>query len=186
MAERGHSAGFLPQVAVLYFLLGVLEDCGYLPRAAFLLDRAMGRLGLDGRGAIMLLLGFGCTVPAALAARSLERKEDRERILRLLPFVPCTAKLPLTGVLASLLFPGKPWAGVGLFYGLSLLTGVIWGCLGPSHFRAPGSMTLELRPTGGPICPVFFGKPGQRPGDLCSGQGRYCCFLPGVCGCSCT
>lgn len=158
----GTVLAFLPQVAVLYFLLGVLEDCGYLPRAAFLLDRAMGRLGLDGRGAIMLLLGFGCTVPAALAARSLERKEDRERILRLLPFVPCTAKLPLTGVLASLLFPGKPWAGVGLFYGLSLLTGVIWGCLGPSHFRAPGSMTLELPPYRRPHMPSVLRETGAK------------------------
>lgn len=157
----GAVVSFLPQVWLLYLCLGLLEDCGYLSRVAFLLDAPMGRLGLEGRSAIMLLLGFGCTVPAALATRSLEKGEDRANVMGLLPFVPCTAKLPLTAALAGCLFPkGQGW-GIALLYGLSLLFGLLWGFLGRrGKKRTP--LVLELPPYRMPHMKSVWKQAGDR------------------------
>lgn len=157
----GAVVSFLPQVWLLYLCLGLLEDCGYLSRVAFLLDTPMGRLGLEGRSAIMLLLGFGCTVPATLATRSLEKQEDREGVMRLLPFVPCSAKLPLTAALAGSLFPkGQGW-GFGLLYGLCLVFGLLWGFLGRrGRSRAP--LVLELPPYRMPHMKSVWKQAGDR------------------------
>ena len=92
--SAGYVLSFLPIITVLFLLLTVLEDVGYLPRAAFLLDGWLKKLGLDGRCAVSLLLGFGCTVPAVMATRSLPETDLRRGAVRLLPFVPCSARLP--------------------------------------------------------------------------------------------
>lgn len=161
----GAVVSFLPQVWLLYLCLGLLEDCGYLSRVAFLLDASMGRLGLEGRSAIMLLLGFGCTVPAALATRSLEKREDREGVMALLPFVPCSAKLPLTAALSASLFPkGQGW-GIGLLYGLSLFLGLFWGLLRrKGRRRAP--LVLELPPYRMPHIKSVWKQAGDRAGGF--------------------
>lgn len=161
----GAVVSFLPQVWLLYLCLGLLEDCGYLSRVAFLLDSSMNWLGLEGRSAIMLLLGFGCTVPAALATRSLEKREDREGVMGLLPFVPCSAKLPLTAAIAAVLFPkGQGW-GIGLLYGLSLGFGCIWGLLRPKgKKRAP--LVLELPPYRMPHMKSVWKQAGDRAGGF--------------------
>lgn len=157
----GTVLAFLPQVWLLYICMALLEDCGYLARCAFLLDAPMGKLGLEGRGAVMLLLGFGCTVPAALATRSLEKKEDREGVISLLPFVPCSAKLPLTAALARSLFPARAPLGVGLLYGMSLFWGLVWGRLkGRERVRPP--MVLELPPWRMPHIKSVWKQAGDR------------------------
>ncbi len=129
LSSAGYVLSFLPIIAVLSLLLTLLEDVGYLPRAAFLLDGWLKRIGLDGRCAIPLLLGFGCSVPAVMATRTMPERELRRRTIRLLPFVPCSARLPFLLLLGSVLFPGRPARGALLFYGLSLVVGVAYGSL---------------------------------------------------------
>ena len=127
LGSTGYVLSFLPIITILSLLLTVLEDVGYLPRAAFLLDGWLKKLGLDGRCAVPLLLGLGCTVPAVMATRSLPETDLRRDTVRLLPFVPCSARLPFLLIMGGLLFPSRPARGALLFYGLSLLLGVVYG-----------------------------------------------------------
>ena len=127
LGSAGYVLSFLPIITILSLLLTVLEDVGYLPRAAFLLDGWLKKLGLDGRCAVPLLLGLGCTVPAVMATRSLPETDLRRDTVRLLPFVPCSARLPFLLIMGGLLFPSRPARGALLFYGLSLLLGVVYG-----------------------------------------------------------
>ena len=145
LGSAGYVLSFLPIITVLSLLLTLLEDVGYLPRAAFLLDVWLKKLGLDGRCAVPLLLGFGCSVPAILAARSLPEHSLRQRTVRLLPFVPCSARLPFLLLLGGLLFPTRPARGALLFYGLSLLAGVIYGKLAQGDDRQ-SAFYVELPP----------------------------------------
>ena len=145
LGSTGYVLSFLPIITVLSLLLTLLEDVGYLPRAAFLLDVWLKKLGLDGRCAVPLLLGFGCSVPAILAARSLPEHSLRQRTVRLLPFVPCSARLPFLLLLGGLLFPTRPARGALLFYGLSLLAGVIYGKLAQGDDRQ-SAFYVELPP----------------------------------------
>ena len=145
LGSAGYVLSFLPIITVLSLLLTLLEDVGYLPRAAFLLDRWLRKLGLDGRCAVPLLLGFGCTVPAVMATRSLPEADLRRGTVRLLPFVPCSARLPFLLILGGLLFPDRPARGALLFYGLSLALGVAYSTV--TRPKAPGSaFYLELPP----------------------------------------
>ena len=129
LGSLGYVLSFLPVITVLSLLLNLLEDVGYLPRAAFLLDGFLRALGLDGRCAVPLLLGFGCTVPAVLAVRTLPGEGQRRRTVALLPFVPCSARLPFLLLLGSRLRPDRPARGALLFYGVSLLVGLGYGML---------------------------------------------------------
>ncbi len=144
LGSAGYVLSFLPVITVLSLLLTLLEDVGYLPRAAFLLDGQLRKLGLDGRCAVPLLLGFGCTVPAVMATRTLPEKELRTRLVRLLPFVPCSARLPFLLLLGGVLFRGRPSRGALLFCGLSLLVGIAYGSLIPAS--AHSAFYLELPP----------------------------------------
>ena len=145
LGSVGYVLSFLPLITVLSLLLTVLEDVGYLPRAAFLLDHWLQKLGLDGRCAVPLLLGFGCSVPAVMATRSLPERGLRRRTVGLLPFVPCSARLPFLLLLGGLLFPDRPARGALLFYGLSLLTGVVYGAIARDA-SASSAFYLELPP----------------------------------------
>ena len=145
LGSAGYVLSFLPLITVLSLLLTVLEDVGYLPRAAFLLDGRLKKLGLDGRCAVPLLLGFGCSVPAVMATRTLPEKSLRRNTVRFLPFVPCSARLPFLLLLGGLLFPDRPAQGALLFYGLSLLTGVAYGLVTRDR-TAHTAFYLELPP----------------------------------------
>ncbi|ABF45196.1 ferrous iron transport protein B, GTPase [Deinococcus geothermalis DSM 11300] len=101
----GTVLSFLPTLLVLYLAMSFLEDSGYMARAAFLMDRAMRTVGLDGRAFIPLILGFGCNVPAVYATRTLERRSDRVLVSMILPFMSCSARLPVYVVFAAALFP---------------------------------------------------------------------------------
>lgn len=145
LGSAGYVLSFLPVITVLSLMLTLLEDVGYLPRAAFLLDGWLKKLGLDGRCAVPLLLGFGCTVPAVMATRSLPEGDFRRSTVRLLPFVPCSARLPFLLLLGGLLLPDRPARGGLLFYGLSLILGILYGTVTrPKGCRS--AFYLELPP----------------------------------------
>ena len=145
LGSAGYVLSFLPIITILSFLLTLLEDVGYLPRAAFLLDGWLRKIGLDGRCAVPLLLGFGCSVPAILATRTLPERRLRRRTIRLLPFVPCSARLPFLLLLGGILFVDRPARGALLFYGLSLIVGIVYGSMADRGDRS-SAFYLELPP----------------------------------------
>lgn len=113
---------FLPQIALLFLFLSVLEDSGYMSRAAFIMDRLLRRFGLSGKAFIPMLMGFGCTVPAVMGARTMENEKDRRMTILLIPFMSCSAKLPVYGLISAAFF--GPWAGLVVFalYVIGMLT----------------------------------------------------------------
>ncbi len=139
---------FLPTILTLFFFLSVLEDSGYLARVAFVMDRPLRRLGLSGGSLVPLLIGFGCTVPALLAARTLPSKKERMLTVLLLPFVACSAKIPLLTLACGAFFPRR--APYVLFF--LYLFGIICGLLSvklQSRFilqRETQAFLLELPP----------------------------------------
>ncbi len=102
VAGVGAVLGFLPQMAVLFILLSLLEDCGYMARVAFMLDRIFRSIGLSGKSVIPMLVGMGCGVPAVMATRTIENEKDRRMSIMLTTFVPCGAKLPIIALIAAL------------------------------------------------------------------------------------
>ena len=139
---------FLPQMALLFLFLSLMEDSGYMARGAFVMDRLFRRLGLSGKAFIPLFMGFGCTTPAAMAARTLERAGERRRTLRLLPFFSCGAKLPVYILFASAFFPeGQSLVIFGLYL-LGVLVGIVWVCLveKSSARGADPAFVMELPP----------------------------------------
>ncbi|MCG9479182.1 MAG: ferrous iron transport protein B [Actinomycetia bacterium] len=104
---------FIPNIFILFFLLSFLEDSGYMARAAFIMDNLMHRMGLHGKSFIPLVMGFGCNVPAIMATRTLEEKKDRLLTILIIPFVSCSARIPIYVLLAGAFF--GPWAAVVIF-----------------------------------------------------------------------
>ena len=107
LSGAGSVVGFLPQVLILYFFMAVIEDTGYMARAAFVTDRLLRSLGLTGRSVIPLIMGLGCTATAATAARGVENDRDRKMTAMLLPCMSCGAKLPVYSLIAGAFFPGR-------------------------------------------------------------------------------
>ncbi len=139
---------FLPQIALLFLFLSVLEDSGYMARAAFIMDRLLRRFGLSGKAFIPMLMGFGCTVPAIMGARTMEQDKDRRMTMLLVPFMSCSARLPVYGLLSAAFFP--QYAGVVVFslYILGLLCAILSGIFFKKVvFRGePAAFLLELPP----------------------------------------
>ncbi|MBM6775124.1 ferrous iron transport protein B [Olsenella profusa] len=116
---------FMPIIVVLFILLSVLEDSGYMARVAFVMDKLLRRLGLSGRSFVPMLIGFGCSVPAIMATRTLPSEHDRKMTVLLTPFMSCSAKLPVYALFAGLFFPDTaPLVMVGL-YVLGMVVGVV-------------------------------------------------------------
>ena len=143
LASFGKVISFLPQLGLLFFFVSLLEESGYLARAAFVTDKALRRLGLGGFAVIPLLLGLGCTVPAALAAKA-ARPAERRRLVSVLPFVPCSAKLPVYAFFAAALFRRAPWLFVAAVYLASVSVGAVF-CLLTKGTTAQGFL-MELPP----------------------------------------
>ena len=121
----GSVLSFLPIIVTLFFFLSLLEDSGYIARVAFVMDRTLRRIGLSGRSIVPMLIGFGCTVPAVMATRTLPSERDRRMTILLTPFMSCTAKLPIYGFFAHAFFP--KYSGlimIGL-YVLGILIGIL-------------------------------------------------------------
>ena len=148
VAGVGGVLTFLPQIALLFFFLSLLEDSGYMSRAAFIMDRLLKRFGLSGKAFIPMLMGFGCTVPAVMGARTMENEKDRRMTIMLVPFMSCSAKLPVYGLIAAAFF-GR-WAGIVVFglYLLGLVMAIISGLIfKKTLFRGDtAAFVLELPP----------------------------------------
>ena len=118
---------FLPQIAILFFFLSLLEDSGYMARAAFIMDRLFRRFGLSGKSFIPLLMGFGCSVPAVMATRTLENERDRRMTIILTPFMSCAARWPIYALFISAFFEEKRWIVALGIYALGIVVAVISG-----------------------------------------------------------
>jgi len=117
--------GFLPQLMILFFFLALLEDLGYMARAAFIMDRALRRFGLSGKSFIPMLVGFGCSVPAVTATRTLDKAEDRKITSMIIPFISCGAKAPIYGVFAGALFASNSYLVVFSMYILGIFVAIM-------------------------------------------------------------
>lgn len=126
----GSVIGFLPTIVTLFFFLSVLEDTGYMARVAFVMDKLLRKIGLSGRSFVPMLIGFGCSVPAIMATRTLSSERDRKMTILLTPFMSCSAKLPIYGLLTSAFFP-KQWRGVVMIslYFAGILCGILYALI---------------------------------------------------------
>ena len=115
---------FLPIIVTLFFFLSLMEDSGYIARVAFVMDKLLRRIGLSGKSIVPMLIGFGCTVPAVMATRTLTSERDRKMTILLTPFMSCTAKLPIYSFFVSVFFPGKGGLIMSGLYLLGILVGI--------------------------------------------------------------
>ena len=112
----GAVLGFLPQMLVLFFFLAILEDCGYMARIAFIMDRIFRKFGLSGKSFIPILIGTGCGVPGIMASRTIENESDRRMTIITTTFIPCGAKLPIIALIAGALFGGAWWVAPSAYF----------------------------------------------------------------------
>ena len=124
-AGVGSVLSFLPLVVVLFFFLSILEDSGYMARIAFLMDKLLRKIGLSGRSFVPMLLGFGCSVPAIMATRTLSSQRDRKMTIMLTPYMSCSAKIPVYTVFAAAFFPGYELPVMLILYFGGMLIGVL-------------------------------------------------------------
>ena len=115
-AGVGAVLGFVPQMLVLFLLLAILEDCGYMARIAFIMDRIFRRFGLSGKSFIPMLIGTGCGVPGVMASRTIENERDRRMTIMTTTFIPCGAKMPIIGLIAGALFGGAAWVSTSAYF----------------------------------------------------------------------
>ncbi len=122
----GNVLSFLPIIVVLFFFLSMLEDTGYMARVAFVMDKLLRKIGLSGKSIVPLLIGFGCSVPAIMATRTLASERDRRLTIFLTPFMSCSAKIPIYSVLVAAFFPKyRAFIMIGL-YGCGMLVGILF------------------------------------------------------------
>lgn len=117
----GAVVGFLPLVMVMYFLIALLEDCGYMARATVVLDPIFKRAGLSGRSVIPMVIGTGCAIPGIMACRTIRNERERRATAMLTPFMPCGAKLPVIALFVGAFFPDMPWVGTLMYFAGILL-----------------------------------------------------------------
>ena len=129
LAGVGGVLVFLPQILIIFLFMSILEDSGYMSRAAFITDRLLRRFGLSGRSFIPMLMGFGCTTTAVIAARGVENERDRRMTILLTPFMSCGAKLPVYGLITAAIFPGNSALVVLSLYLLGILLMVVAGLI---------------------------------------------------------
>ncbi len=117
----GAVVGFLPLVMVMYFLIALLEDCGYMARATVVLDPIFKRVGLSGKSVIPMVIGTGCAIPGIMACRTIRNERERRATAMLTPFMPCGAKLPVIALFVGAFFPDAPWVGTLMYFAGILL-----------------------------------------------------------------
>ena len=155
---------FLPQIALLFLCLSMLEDSGYMSRIAFIMDKPMRRFGLSGRSFIPLLMGFGCTVPAAMGARTMDNERDRRMTILLLPFMSCSAKLPVYGLIASAFFEKSRGLVILSLYALGIALGILSGLFFKNSLFEKGDapFVIELPPYRWPTFKNTFAHVWER------------------------
>ena len=157
VAGVGAVLGFVPQMLVLFLLLAVLEDVGYMARVAFIMDRIFRRFGLSGKSFIPMLVATGCGVPGIMASRTIEQDRDRKMTIMTTGFIPCGAKMPIIGLFAGAVFGNSPWVATSAFFigvGAVVISGVML-----KKFKAfagePAPFVMELpayhTPSGGNV-----------------------------------
>lgn len=147
-AGVGAVFGFLPQMLVMFALLAILEEIGYMSRVAFVMDRVFRRFGLSGKSFIPLLVGTGCGVPGVMASRTIENDRDRKITAMTTTFMPCAAKLPIVALVAGAIFDGSPFVALGCYFGgilAVLLSGLILKKF-DSFSGSPAPFIMELPP----------------------------------------
>lgn len=144
----GAVLGFVPQMLILFLLLSVLEDVGYMSRVAFIMDRMFRKFGLSGKSFIPMLVASGCGVPGIMASRTIEQDRDRKMTIMTTGFIPCGAKMPIVGLIASALFGGSAWVATSAYFigvGAVVLSGIML-----KKFKAfagdPAPFVMELPP----------------------------------------
>ena len=138
-AGVGSVLSFLPLIVTLFFFLSILEDSGYMARVAFVMDNLLRKIGLSGRSFVPMLIGFGCSVPAVMATRTLSSQRDRKMTILLVPFMSCSAKIPIYTLFAAAFFPGHKLLVMMILYFGGIVVGIL--------------MALLLKST------IFHGKP---------------------------
>lgn len=127
LRSLGNIAGFLPQIVVLFLLLSWLEDSGYMARTAFILDSIFQKFGLSGKAVLPLILGFGCSVPAILSTRTLSGRREQKIALLMIPFMSCSARMPIYALFGKVFFPENTATIIFLLYCLGIVLGLLCG-----------------------------------------------------------
>ena len=145
-AGVGSVLSFLPIIVTLFFFLSILEDTGYMARVAFVMDRPLRKLGLSGRSFVPMLIGFGCSVPAIMATRTVSSDRDRKMTILLTPYMSCSAKIPIYAVFAAAFFPQNRGLAMICLYALGIVMGIIVALiLKSTAFRGqPVPFVMEL------------------------------------------
>lgn len=141
----GSVLSFLPIIVTLFFFLSILEDTGYMARVAFVMDKLLRRIGLSGKSIVPMLLGFGCTVPAVMATRTLPSERDRTMTILLTPFMSCSAKIPIYGFFSAAFFPNHAALVMIGLYVLGIAVGIVSALVLKTAFRGrPVPFVMEL------------------------------------------
>lgn len=125
----GSVLSFLPIIVSLFFFLSILEDSGYMARIAFVMDKPLRKIGLSGKSFVPMLIGFGCTVPAVMASRTLASERDRKMTILLTPFISCSAKIPIYAVFTSAFFPNHAALVMILLYMAGIISGILFSLI---------------------------------------------------------
>ena len=164
VAGVGAILGFVPQMLILFLLLSLLEDCGYMARVAFIMDRLFRKFGLSGKSFIPMLVGTGCSVPGIMASRTIESDRDRKITVMTTSFIPCGAKMPVVGLIASALFGGSAWVATGAYF-IGVAAVVVSGVL-LKKLRAfagdPAPFVMELPSYHAPVPKNFLRATWER------------------------
>lgn len=141
----GSVISFLPIIVTLYFFLSILEDSGYMTRIAFIMDKPLSKIGLSGKSIVPILLGFGCSVPAILSIRTIQSKKERELSLTLVPFISCSAKIPIYAIFVSIFFKDNSAIAMTLIYAVGIIIGILLtALLGKKRKNDEGTFIMEL------------------------------------------
>ena len=145
-AGIGSVLSFLPIIVVLFFFLSILEDTGYMARVAFVMDKLLRKIGLSGRSFVPMIIGFGCSVPAIMSSRTLSSERDRKMTIMLIPFVSCSAKIPIYAVFSAAFFPKHSALVMFVLYIFGIIMGIITALiLNKTAFRGnPVPFVMEL------------------------------------------
>jgi spore maturation protein SpmB len=164
-AGVGSVLSFLPIIVTLFFFLSILEDTGYMARIAFVMDKALRKIGLSGRSFVPMLIGFGCSVPAIMATRTVSSDRDRKMTILLTPYMSCSAKIPIYAVFTAAFFPGRGALVMICLYTAGILLGILVAlALKSTAFRGqPVPFVMEL--------PNYRLPSVQKRGAAAVGQG---------------
>lgn len=146
----GAVLGFVPQMLILFILLAILEDVGYMARVAFIMDRIFRKFGLSGKSFIPMLISSGCGVPGIMASRTIEQERDRRMTIMTTCFIPCGAKMPIVGLIAGALFGGSPWVATSAYF------------IGVAAVIVSGVILKKTRPFAGEPAPFVMELPSYH------------------------